>query len=206
MLLGKVGTYEEEAVAVFYIRICSGRLVQAESSHKTRHGTGHTQPGVGLDIVRADQALEELVAKVHLFGETLGPDVQCYRVRTVFGNSLLDLARHQVERFVYRGLDILSVALHVGTQCSLFGVDDIHKGQTLEAKHALVHRIVLVAADCHDLSGSCADFYTAAGPAVTADALFPYIGLCRFIGVQSLVCQKQTRDRRAQKIRASPGA
>jgi len=60
MHLGHVVPPGDEDIGVVDIFVAAHGFIQAEGGHETRHGAGHAESGIGLDIVGADASLEQL--------------------------------------------------------------------------------------------------------------------------------------------------
>ena len=66
----------ELQIGQFQILIGAGHRVGAEGALVPRHGRGHAEPGIGVDVGRADEALHQLVGDVVILGQQLARDVE----------------------------------------------------------------------------------------------------------------------------------
>src|SRR4029077_1159827 len=87
MTVGGVGADQEKAVGDIEVSIRQRWAVGSERFSITRCSRSHAQPGVGVEIIRAEKAFGELVANVVLLGGELAGPVKRHCVRTVGGDN-----------------------------------------------------------------------------------------------------------------------
>ncbi len=83
MAVGHVGADDQEHVRALEVVVRPRRSVRAQRRLVTGARTRHAQPGVGLDLVRPDEALGQLVRQVLSLQGHLPRDVEGDRVRPV---------------------------------------------------------------------------------------------------------------------------
>ena len=75
-----VGADHQEQVRVLEVVVAGGRAVHAEGALVAGHRARHAEPRVRIDVVRAEEALRELVERVVVLGEELAREVEADRV------------------------------------------------------------------------------------------------------------------------------
>ncbi|MDH6495959.1 hypothetical protein M2156_002178 [Streptomyces sp. SAI-149] len=86
--VGHVGADDEEQVGLLEVLVRAGRAVRPERQLVAGAGAGHAQPGVGLDLVGADEPLGELVRQVLGLKTHLAGNVEGDRVGAVLVDDL----------------------------------------------------------------------------------------------------------------------
>ncbi len=99
--VGHVGADDEEHVGVVEVAVRAGRPVRAQRQLVAAARARHAQPGVGLDLVGADEALGELVHQVLGLQRHLARDVEGQRVRPVLVEHRPQPARRRGDRRVH---------------------------------------------------------------------------------------------------------
>ncbi len=94
MAPGGVGAGEHDQVGEIEIGIGAGHGVGAEGALVARDRRGHAEPGIGVDIGRAEKALHQLVGDVIILGQQLAGEIEGDRV----GSVALDDAAKAVRR------------------------------------------------------------------------------------------------------------
>ena len=110
MRVGRVGTRDQQQVRVIEVLVAGRRRIGAERLLVAGHRARHAQARVGVDVVRADQALRELVEDVVILGQQLAGDVERDRVGTVLGDDRREAIGDVIERDIPRDLLPLLVA------------------------------------------------------------------------------------------------
>ena len=83
MTPGGVGADEDQEIGGFEILIAARHGVATERALVARHARGHAQPGIGVDVGGADEALGKLVDDVIVLGQNLAGDIECDRIRSM---------------------------------------------------------------------------------------------------------------------------
>ncbi len=181
MTVGHVGADDEEDVRLLEVLVRTGRAVGAEGELVAAARAGHAQPGVGLDLVGADETLGEFVGQVLGFQAHLPGDVERDGVGPVLVDDRPQPQGRAGDRFVEAGGDRLAAAL--GThQCggkAPRGGEHVGRRRALGAQPAEVGGVGLVARRLEDLAaavgaGGDVEEHAAAHTAVRADR--PYLG------------------------------
>ena len=102
MTVGRVGTDEEKAIRNVDICVASRRAVRAEGRLVTRRRRCHAQTGVGIEVIRAEKALRQLVADVILLGRELPGAVKGHCIPPVFADNVTKPLRQKIDRSVPR--------------------------------------------------------------------------------------------------------
>jgi hypothetical protein len=71
MTLSHVRADDEEAFRMFDIVVTGGRPITAKGHLVSARRAGHTEAGIGIEIVRADKSFRELIEDVLRFGGEL---------------------------------------------------------------------------------------------------------------------------------------
>ena len=83
MGLGHVAADDEDHVGEVDVVVAAGRAVAAEAGAIAGHRRGHAQPAVGVGVVAAEMALEQLADQVDRLGVELAAAVEGDRLRAV---------------------------------------------------------------------------------------------------------------------------
>jgi hypothetical protein len=67
------------------------------------HARRHAQPGIGVDVGRADEALGELVDDVIVLGQNLAGDIEGDRIRPMLADDFGKTVRDMIERRIPAG-------------------------------------------------------------------------------------------------------
>ena len=169
--LGHVRADDEEAVGVVHVVVGAHGLVLAEGGDVAHGGRGHAEPGVAVDVVGAEAALEQLVHKVGFLGKGLAGPVEGHGLGVGLV-GLGELGDHEVHGLVPADPDELVAFSQQRVFEPVRRGHDRRQEVALEAEEPLVP-VVLVALDGDDLAALDADIDAAARAAITADALYP---------------------------------
>src|SRR5713226_5332522 len=83
MTVGGVGPDEEKTIGKIDVGVRNRWTVRSERHLITGRGRCHTKAGVGVEIVRAEETLGQLVANIILLGGQLARPIKRHCVRTV---------------------------------------------------------------------------------------------------------------------------
>ena len=67
------------------------------------NGEGHAEPGIGVDIGRADEALHQRVGDAIILRQRLAGKIEGDGIRPMLGNSGPEFFRHEIERLIPAG-------------------------------------------------------------------------------------------------------
>lgn len=67
------------------------------------NGEGHAEPGIGVDIGRADEALHRRVGDAIILRQRLAGKIEGDGIRSMLGNSGPEFFRHEIERLIPAG-------------------------------------------------------------------------------------------------------
>ena len=90
MRLDHVRADDEDQVGMIDVVVAGGRAVGAEAGHVSQRGRGHAEPAIGIGVVRAQEAFEQLDREVGRLAVELAAAVESDGVGTV--------AAHDVEQ------------------------------------------------------------------------------------------------------------
>ncbi len=102
---------QHERIGVLDVVIAAHGLVDAEGAHEAAHRRGHAVARVGVEVVAAQPALEQLAGRVGFPDGPLPGPKQADALRAMFANRLLQLVGEQVHGLVPG--DFLEVAVLV---------------------------------------------------------------------------------------------
>ena len=111
----RVAAGDEQALGVFQVVVAGRRRIGPQRLFVTRDRAAHAQARVGVDVVRADQALGQLVEDVIVLGQQLAGNVKTHRVRAVLTDDSGKFFGGEVQRAVPAhalGRGLAAVALH----------------------------------------------------------------------------------------------
>ncbi len=91
---------QHDQVSLFQVGVIHRHHILAEGPQVPRHGRGHAQPRIGVDVGGADEAFGQLVGNVVVLGQQLAGDIQRHRVRPVAGNAGRQAGGHLAQGFV----------------------------------------------------------------------------------------------------------
>ena len=74
--------------------------VGAKGAFLPRHGRGHAEARVCVDIGRADETFHQLVGDIVILGQQLARDIEGNRIRAVVGDGLAETVRDKAKRRV----------------------------------------------------------------------------------------------------------
>ncbi len=100
VVVGDVGSDEEDDVGVLHVRVGAGRAVAAEGEFVSGDGGGHAEGGVAVVVAGAEAELDEFAEGVALFGEELAGANDTEGVFAVLGLYGAEFFDHGVEGFV----------------------------------------------------------------------------------------------------------
>ena len=188
-----VAAGHEDGAGVVEVLVAGWRGIGAERCLVAGHRARHAQPGIGVDVVGAHQALGQLVEHVVVLGQQLPRAVEAHRIRTVAGDDGGEPRGGLVQRVVPRHRLGRRIALrppHRGRQACL----ERHRcacrqvqGCAFGAQSSEVRRVLGVASDTGDAGAVGFDQHAAADAAIGAGgAGFRHggglSGTCRAIG------------------------
>ena len=82
------------------ILIADRHGIGTESALVRRHGGGHAQPRVGVDVGAADETFHQLVGDVIILGQQLPGDIERHGIRAMLGDDLIEAAGDLIQRFI----------------------------------------------------------------------------------------------------------
>lgn len=186
MAVGHVGADDQEHVRALEVLVRPRRPVRAQRRLVTGARTRHAQPGVGLDLVRPDEPLGQLVRQVLRLQAHLPGDVEGDRVRPVLVDDPPEPSRGLRDRVGHGCPHQLRAALapHERPGQPARRGEHLGRGGALGAEPAAVRRVRLVAGrpeDRRTAVGARADVeqHAAAHTAVRADR--PYLSRGGFV-------------------------
>lgn len=94
---GGVGADDHHQLGLVDVLVAGRHRVLAEGMLVGGHGGGHAQPGVGVDIGRADKALHQLVGHIVVFGQHLARAVEGDGAGAVAFDKLAEAAGDMVD-------------------------------------------------------------------------------------------------------------
>ena len=100
----KVRAGQDQQIRLFKVIINAGHGVGAEGPFMPRHGRGHTQTRVRVDIGRAHEPFDQLVRDVIVLGQQLTRDIERDAIWSVFLDRFGKPVRNKVQRAVPRGI------------------------------------------------------------------------------------------------------
>ena len=169
MLLGGIVAPTDQHGAVVEIVMAAGRFVHAIGGVVAGGRAGHAQPGVGVDVIRAEPRLHEFVGHI-----AFTDGVLARAVKRKFLGVLGDLGGNQRDRVIPRDRLVGAVALpleRLGQ--TILAVHDQAHMVALHAAQTLIHIGLFVGLHGHDFAFLHAQQDAAAGPAETARSLVP---------------------------------
>ena len=98
MAPGHVAADLDDEIGLLQILVAARHDVLAEGPHMAGHRGRHAEPGIGVDIAGADEALHQLVGDVIILGQELAGDIERDRVRPVRVADARELRRDEIER------------------------------------------------------------------------------------------------------------
>ncbi|CAM3492555.1 hypothetical protein TSHO111613_24800 [Tsukamurella hominis] len=171
--VGHVGAGDEEDVGVVEVVVTAGRPVGAEGLLVARSRARHAQPGVGLDPLRAQEALRQLGREVLRLQRHLPAHVQGDRVGPVRVPDLPQAPSGRRDRV--RELDGAAVGVAVRTHLRAglpaTGGEQVDGGGALGAQPSAVRGVVLRPYRTRDGTVAHLQGEAAAHPAVPAHRL-----------------------------------
>ena len=100
MAVGGIGADQEHAIGQVEVVVAAGRAIGAEAAAIGGDGRTHAQPGIGVEVVGAQGALEQLLGDVVILREKLTAAVHGDRPGTLAGQGRLDALYQHVEGLV----------------------------------------------------------------------------------------------------------
>ena len=97
MAPGGIGADQDQKIGGFEILIAARNGVAAERALVARHARRHAQPGIGVDVGGADEALGELVDDVIVLGQNLAGDIEGHRIRPMLADDSAKTVRDMIE-------------------------------------------------------------------------------------------------------------
>ena len=85
---GGVRPDQRHQIAVFHILVAARHHVFAKGALVAHHSRGHAEPGVGIDVCRADKPFHQLVGGIVILGQQLAGGVKRHRLRPPFIDNL----------------------------------------------------------------------------------------------------------------------
>ena len=176
MVVGDVGTDQNDNVGVLHVGVGARGAVAAEGELVASDGAGHAEGGIAVAVASGEAELNQLAEGVELLGEELtGADDS----ERVFAVALLDGGKvfdEGVESFVPRDRNEVAVLAQERLPGAAGVVEDVMLAETLRAELAKVDGVVGVAANGDGLAVLDADQHAAANGAVAAGGLDPGVG------------------------------
>src|SRR5260370_29655580 len=129
-----------------------------------RNGGGHAEARVRVDIRRADKTLHQLVGDVVVLSQQLAGDVEGDRVGPVFGDSLRESRRDEIERLI----PARKPAVNGRREQPAVEADCLAERGSLGAEPAEVGRVLWIAAHGDRAVGPDFSEHAAAHPAIGA--------------------------------------
>jgi hypothetical protein len=71
MIPGSIAAHHHQQVTALQVFVAAGHGIGTEGALVAGHGRGHAQPGIGVDIGAAQEALHEFVGDVIILGQQL---------------------------------------------------------------------------------------------------------------------------------------
>ena len=173
----RVAAHDEQALCVLHVVVARGRRIGAQGLLVARHRAAHAQARVGVDVVRADQALGQLVEDVVVLGEQLPAHVEAHGVGTVLLDDVGELVSGHAQGGVPRqGLgNAAALRAMLGLQEPGLQRDGAAgrevQGRSLGTQAAKVGGVVRVTAHAGDLGAIAFDDHAAAYAAVGAGGM-----------------------------------
>ena len=145
----RVRPQQQEAVGQADVGVRRRRAVEAERAAVAGDRRGHAQARVGVDVVRAEKALGELVDRVVVLGQQLAGDVEGDGVGPVFVDDRVDTAGERAEHVLPadRLQSRVAVIAPQRDRRAVGRVDGERQAERLAAGAAAVRRMMHVAAD-----------------------------------------------------------
>src|SRR5947208_9739880 len=97
-----VGSHQHNEVRKLQVLITAGHGIRAKGTLVARDGRRHAEPGVSIDVGRADEALHELVGDVIFLSEELPGDIEGHSLGSVVIDDTGESVHHKREGLVPR--------------------------------------------------------------------------------------------------------
>ena len=97
---GGVRSHQHHQVGLLNVFVAARDNVFAKGALVAHHRRGHAEPGVGVDIGRADKALHQLVGGVVILGQQLAGGIKGHRLRPMFFNNLPQPRTRDIQRLL----------------------------------------------------------------------------------------------------------
>ena len=134
---GGIRAGDQDQVGVVDVLVGAGWRIRPKRLLVARYCRGHAQSRVGVDVVRADQALGKFVEDVVVLGEQLSGDVERHGVRAVRGDDLPELFRDMVQRLAPG----FSLVVDLGIKQARAGVGGQVQRRALGAQAPVICRV-----------------------------------------------------------------
>src|SRR2546426_180015 len=163
-----VRSRDQEALGEIDVLVAGRRRVGAERRLVTGSGRGHAQAGIGIHVVRADEALGELVEDIVVLGQELAGDVEGDAVRAVRADGRGEARGGVVERLVPRHAParLATIATQLGMQRAQIGPGGKMQRRPFGAQAPEIGRMIGVAAHPDDAFPLACDHHAAAHAAI----------------------------------------
>ena len=149
MAPGRVRTDENDQIGAVEILVGAGHGVGAESAPMARDRRGHAEPGIRVDVGRADKSLHQLVGDVIILGEQLAGEIEGNRLRPIARDDPLEIFGDRIERRIPIGSHQRAVAgpAHRMKKARL-QAKRLAQSRALRAEPAEIRRMLRIAGYC----------------------------------------------------------
>ena len=155
---------ENDQIGLFQIFIGAGHRIGPEGPLVPRHGRGHAQARVGVDVRRAEEPFGQLVRDVIILGQQLTRDIERHAIGAVLGDGVAEPLRDQIKRLVPTRRARADARAHQ----PVVQPKGLAKLRTFGAQLAPVRRMRRVALDLHPALPVGAKQHAATHPAIGA--------------------------------------
>ena len=100
MTIGGIGADQQHAIGQVEVVVAAGRAIGTEAAAVGGDGRAHAQPGIGIEVVGAQGALQQLLGGVVVLREKLTAAVHSDRPGALAGQGRLDALHQHVEGLV----------------------------------------------------------------------------------------------------------
>ena len=148
MTPGRIGADQHDEIGAVEILIASRHDIGAEGALVSGDRRGHAEPRIGVDIGRADEALDELVGRVIILGQQLAGEIEGDSLRPMRVDHALKSSRDMAERFVPARATQFRAGADHRMQQSPFERQRFLQGRAFGAQPSEIRRMLRVAGDC----------------------------------------------------------
>ena len=176
VLLRQVGTKRDQALGVTEIVVAAGRTVGAERALVAGDRRSHTERGIAVVIIGADDAPRKLAERIKLLGQNLPGRDNGDTVASILALNAGELCRSEIERLIPArftvGVD--GAFAQQRLLAAVSGIEQFVLEDALDTELALVNRCVADTARGDRLTRRVqTHFNGAAGRAVAAGGVLP---------------------------------